>query len=676
MTFETAAFSVKSYVAAVIAYYVVLRVGFSQPQWALLTVYIVSQPLAGAVLSKALFRLFGTLLGGTAAVAFVPAFVNEPLALSFVLALWLGLCVYIARLDRTPRSYVFLLAGYTASIIGFPSVQTPGGVFNFAILRVQEIGIGIAAASCIHGFILPGTITKRLEARIRASVSDAERWSRAALAGRRDPELDRKRRRLIRDVNEIEQLLVHLPFDIARVAPRGRVIRAIQDQISWLLPLSGSVEDRIAEITEQSNGLPPEIGDLIRRVEAWLGEAPSGRDGNETARELVREAARLEATVAANGDWEWRRMLLLNLLARLADLVAAHQALRELVHHIGGERRGLSPEAEHLVAAAEGRSLHHDHGLALRSATGAVIAVFSVCAFWIASKWPSGGTAALLAGVACALFGGAPAPGVAVRRFFLGAVVGIAAAAVYGYALLPRVTDFVILVMVLAPFFLVFGALLARPPLTLFSLGGVLSFLTTVGVANVYQSDFNVFANSAIAILAGTGVSVIVIDMFSVVGSDVALARLFRAGFRDIAARAEGNARDTRRWTSRMIDRAALIAARLGSAAPGAPVYDELQGMRIGYIAGELHTLMRSLAASEERTALDEALRRIGEHYRRSDPSRRVTVGEPVLRAIDRAIIALIGSPRPDTRRSGVILLTGLRRSLFPDAHAFTGTRG
>src|ERR1700739_3953907 len=116
MTFETAVFSVKSYVAAVIAYYVALRVGFSQPQWALLTVYIVSQPLAGAVLSKALFRLLGTLLGGAAAVAFVPAFVNEPLVLSFVLALWLGLCVYVALLERTPRSYVFLLAGYTASI--------------------------------------------------------------------------------------------------------------------------------------------------------------------------------------------------------------------------------------------------------------------------------------------------------------------------------------------------------------------------------------------------------------------------------------------------------------------------------------------------------------------------------------------------------------------------------
>ena len=134
---EAALFSVKCFAAAMISYYISLRIGFSQPVWAVTTVYLVSQPLAGAVLSKALYRLLGTFLGGAAAVIFLPAFVNEPLVLSFVLALWLGLCIYIAQLDRTPRSYIFLLAGYTASVIGFPSVLAPAGIFNTAILRVQ-----------------------------------------------------------------------------------------------------------------------------------------------------------------------------------------------------------------------------------------------------------------------------------------------------------------------------------------------------------------------------------------------------------------------------------------------------------------------------------------------------------------------------------------------------------
>ncbi len=139
---EAGLFSLKIFASLIASYYISLRIGFSQPVWALSTVVFVSQPMAGQVLSKALYRMMGTVLGGAATVAFLPAFVNEPIALSFVLALWLGFCLYIALLDRTPRSYVFLLAGYTASIIGFPSVMLPGSIFNTAVLGARRAGVG------------------------------------------------------------------------------------------------------------------------------------------------------------------------------------------------------------------------------------------------------------------------------------------------------------------------------------------------------------------------------------------------------------------------------------------------------------------------------------------------------------------------------------------------------
>src|SRR5262249_17804332 len=151
----------------------------------------------------------------------------------------------------TPRSYVFLLAGYTASIIGFPSVLTPGNIFNTALLRVQEIGIGIVIATVVHGAVVPRTVTQRLQQQITGIVSRAEQWSRRALAGSRDAVLDHERRRLASDVNDIEQLSYHVAFDTARLVPRAGAIRALQDQLSWLLPLSGVIEDRIAEYIAQ-----------------------------------------------------------------------------------------------------------------------------------------------------------------------------------------------------------------------------------------------------------------------------------------------------------------------------------------------------------------------------------------------------------------------------------------
>ena len=59
---EAVLFSIKSFAAAIIAYYISLRIGFAQPVWAVTTVHLVSQPLAGAVVSKAFSRVLGTCL--------------------------------------------------------------------------------------------------------------------------------------------------------------------------------------------------------------------------------------------------------------------------------------------------------------------------------------------------------------------------------------------------------------------------------------------------------------------------------------------------------------------------------------------------------------------------------------------------------------------------------------
>jgi uncharacterized membrane protein YccC len=676
---EAVLFSAKCFAAAMISYYLSLSIGFSQPVWAVSTVYLVSQPLAGAVLSKSLYRLLGTFLGGAAAVILLPAFVNEPLVLSFALALWLGLCVYIAQLDRTPRSYIFLLAGYTASVIGFPAVLAPAGIFNTAILRVQEISIAVVAVSLVHGAVWPRTVATKLQERVTAIVNDSERWSRRALTGSRDPALDRDRRRLARDVNDIQELSAHLAFDTARLVPPERVVRALQDQLSWLLPLGGVVEDRIFECAAHRSGLPPPVAGLIARVDRWLGEDLSGPMRDAVAHELVADAAELEAALATEAQYGWREMLLVSLVARLGELVIVHRVLRELHHHImRGKLRGLSPEAVRLVAATAGRALHRDHVLALRSAFGTMVAVCVVCAFWIFTAWPSGAIAALIVGLACALFGSRPNPDVAIGRFFLGSLAGIAAAAGYGFVVLPRVTDFVMLALVLAPILLLLGSLLVRPALAMLALGGLIGFLNTVGIAATYQSDFAGFVNGSIAQIAGTAVSVVIIGIFHVVGADVAFARLLRAGFRDIAARADGKAPDTQRWTHRMLDRMALIAARAGSPAAqlAPPPYDALVGLRIGYLAGELHALLDTLSNSEERTALDAALRGISEHFRRIGPVEREPPEESLLDAIDRAMMAFAADPQADRRRRGLVMLTGLRRILFSAANPFMGTPG
>lgn len=669
---EPALYSVKCFVAAMLAYYVALRIGLTHPTWAVTTSYIVAQPLAGAVLSKAVFRVSGTILGAGAAVVLVPSFVNSPPVLSLALALWLGLCLYLALLDRTPRSYVFLLAGYTASIIGFPSVEAPAQIFTLALVRVQEITLGILCGSLIHGTILPRTVTSQLLARIDRMLSDAERWSAESLGGEGGEALARDRRRLAVDVNELHQLSTHLPFDTARLRPRVRLIRALQDQVSLLLPLASGVEDRLAALARLAGRIPPDIAALSEDVRAWLLD-PAGPQDEAAATALIGRAAALEP--ALDPPFRWEIALRLSVTARLAELIAAHRDARVLREQIRAPTaRPVSPSVARLLAAARSRALHRDRGLALRAALGAVLTVALGCAIWIATAWDQGAGAVTFAGVCCALFGNSDEPAPAVMRFFWGTLLGMVVAVVYDYAILPTVTDFVTLAAVLAPAAIMVGWFSGQAKTSFVTLGAVLGLFNSLGFADRYEPDFGGFVNSSLGLLLGTFFAAVTVGLFQTIGTEGSIKRLIQAGWRDLARRS--NARgvpDARGWVSRMLDRIGLLAPRLAArqADPGKPLLDVLVDMRIGLAVGELRGLRLS-ATPEEEALITPVLAGVARYFgslRFPDPQ---PPPPELLTCIDHAFVGLVYDPAADRRRAAVLALTTLRRNLFPDAPAFT----
>ena len=56
-------FSLKTFIAGMLALYIAFYFDLSRPYWALASVYIVSNPFVGATRSKALYRVLGTTLG-------------------------------------------------------------------------------------------------------------------------------------------------------------------------------------------------------------------------------------------------------------------------------------------------------------------------------------------------------------------------------------------------------------------------------------------------------------------------------------------------------------------------------------------------------------------------------------------------------------------------------------
>lgn len=668
-----ALFALKVYAAAMLALYVALWIGLPRPYWAVMTSFIIAQPLAGAVLSKAVFRVMGTIAGAAAAVVMVPPLSNAPELLSLAIALWLALCIFIALLDRTPRAYMFVLAGYSACLIALPSVEAPAEIFNVAILRVQEITVGILCGSLVHGVVFPGSVTAVLVRRVDATLRDAERWSRDSISEEEVPNLDAERRRLALDITEMHQLSAHLPFETARTAPRVRTIRALQDQLSLILPLAAGVDDRIKALAERGSVLPDAVGSLLADCRAWLQHPGDDREERHRQAEALRQrAAQLEPQTETGMGWD--SALLLNLLARLSSLVGAHRDCRDLRDQmVSPTWHPVSPRAAELLEGRSQRPLHRDVEGAARSAFSAALTIIAGCALWIGSGWQHGSIAVMLAGIFLALFASADDPVTPIRLFFIGTVVATLVGAIYAFAILPRIDGFPMLAAAFAPVLLVGGAIMMSPRYAVVALAAMLGLGSPTLLEAQYNSEFATYTNEAIAQIAGILFALVMVRLLQSAGLEGAIRRTLKAGWADIANRSSQNTPpNVSAWISRMLDRIGLLVPRLAARGddPGQPLYDALRDLRTGMVIGELRQLRLGLP-KEEGAVITPVLKDIGDYYRAMEPDRMPERPPEMLARIDRAVTELAGHASVSIRRAAVLALISLRRNIFPDAPAY-----
>jgi uncharacterized membrane protein YccC len=675
-----AIFSLKALAAALLAAYISFSIGLERPYWAFLTSYIVAAPLAGAVISKALFRVIGTFIGAAAAVIMVPPLAHSPELLTLAIASWLALCVFVSLLERTPRGYAFVLAGYTAVLIVLPAVNTPGEIFTDASLRVQEITIGILCGSLVHGVVFPGSVSTFLLGRVAMMLRDAERWSRDSLELEPDEAVEAERRRLAQDVTELHNLSIHLPYETSRPAPRVRAVRALQDQLSLLMPLGAAVADRVAALRER-DALGETAEALLADTRAWLdtfesaGEGAATREDRErVAEDLKARCLALEPEVTPTANWD--ALLRLSLGSRLSSLIDAHLDCRDLAEQLGTrDRKPVSARIPRLLEGRRNRELHRDVAGAARGAAGAAVTIILGCALWIGSGWNDGGTAVMLAGVFLALFSASDNPLAPLWMFFWGTLIASALGMLYAFAILPRVDGFPELAMTLAPPLLVLGSLMHSPRFAGIALPALLGMGSPFIIAVKYSDNFASFANGSLAQLLGVLFAIVMARLLQTAGLESAIRRTLRAGWRDIAERS--NLRgppDVRGWINRMLDRIAILSPRLALSGkhPGEPLYDVLRDLRTGVAIAELRQLRLELPP-ERGAPLTGVLAEVGAYYRRLEPDARAPADPELLGDIDRALHLFAADEDRSVRRQAALALVSLRRNLFPEAAALEG---
>jgi uncharacterized membrane protein YccC len=668
-------FSLNTFAAALIALYVAFSIGLPRPYWAMATAYIVSQPLSGALRSKGVYRLVGTIVGGAMAVALLPTLGDAPPLLCFTLALWVGLCLYVSLLDRTPRSYVFILAGYTAAIIGFPAAPTPGLVFITAVARVEEIGLGVISATLVHTLVAPQGVGPVLVSRINTWLKHAQGWTLDALAGRSDPGEEADRRRLAVDATEIRILSTHLPFDTTNLRDTTAVVRALQDRMTLLLPLISAVGDRLA-VLRAGGPLAPGLQGAIERTAAWGADPEAAQADAERLRERV-----LAQAPALDERAGWGEVVQDNLVDRLSLLIALVQDVRDLRASLqAGERRPPRTLVE-VDRARRASPLHRDRRLAVLSATAAIVAVLLCCVAWIGLGWTEGSLAAMNAAVFCSFFATQDDPAPAIRSFLWFTVLSVPVVALYQFAILPKIDGFVMLAAALAPVMIAIGYFVGDPRYTSRAMPVALGVSNGLALAETFTADFAGFANSELAQVIGLIAALMVTRVVRSVGVDWSARRILRAGWRELARMAAGGGPvDRTRFTVLMLDRAGLLVPRLALAAPRNvfTAAGSLGELRVGLNLDGLQRARRELVGDDARDALRRVLDGLARYYQRLATSSGPAGGgaafvplrppSALLEEMDAALASVLGEWGPEPVREGVRALVGLRRTLFPDA--------
>lgn len=656
-------FGLKLLAAVALTVWVALRFDLPRPYWALATVMAVAQPLTGATRSKAAYRLYGTAIGAAAGLVMVPNLVQAPELLTLAMATWVGVCLYLSVLDRTPRSYVLMLAGFTAPFVGFPNVSDPTSMFDVAVARVEEIGLGILCTSLILSILLQQSVAPAIQKQLGQWFSDAREWICAVLRGAPGSYTLAKRLRLACGATGLDAVITSLQYEATGREQSAGAVATLRQHMLMFLPVMSAIHDRVAAL-QQLQAMSPRLQQGLDELAHWISTWPPQDPGT---------ADRLRASFDAlmpryHCMPTWIELLTTSLLVRMKDLVDLRLDARTLEGYVI-EGRGIQQPLLFRYTAAAHAIRHQDRGIALLSGFAAFVSVLVAGAFWIASGWPDGASAPMLAAVASSFFAALDDPTPQIKNLGKAGVIAIVLDCFYLFVILPRVTTIEMLILVFAPLVLVCGFLINRPKTFLYGVGTGLVFFTLLALQDSYKADFSAFINSAIAVLFGIGTAILVTQLVRSVGAAWVARRLRRMNRNSLAdATRHGGPGDAMELAALMLDRIGLLATRLNALPPEDAEWtaELLSEVRVGINLVELDRSLPSLTAEETRMAAD-LMHAVGRHFE----GEALHPSQDLLAKLD-ACLRLFATDEACTRRHQALLgLTDLRRSLFPNAAPF-----
>ncbi|MFH3615954.1 FUSC family protein [Acinetobacter pittii] len=524
-------FALKTFIAGMLALFVSFELDLINPMWSIGTVLIIANPYSGMVSSKCVYRVVGTIGGAVIALTLTPHLINTPWIFTVVLSLWVGFALYVSLLDRTPRSYAFMLAGYSTAMIVFNAITyiDQYNIFDIALARVIEISIGVISSAVVSATILPMHIGSAIKQRVIKTLKDTENLFANLLNTDSQQNNTQLLAAITRDTTDIHALAVHLSYEKGELHGMTKPLQEMLHQISMVVANLVALSERIKQLKELRfiETHAEKLQQLSAHVVQFLEQKDLIIDENilQLPDEFESDFASLMESASTH-----QQVLVAAMKMDVRHFISNVLAVKVLWQRIQQGNKEIPDNITPMTTKYP--SLHRDHGVAIRGGISAVLITFIVTGVWIVSGWKAGFMMAQMGAVTACILTALDNPVPVLRIFIWGSITSAVLVFVYAFGIFPHVTTFWELGLVLLPMFLFAVSMMANQ--MLMPVGMVLGINTMMGLNlhNAYSMDAVSYLDSSFAMILGVLVSLIVIDVVRAMSPDTSASRILALHYR------------------------------------------------------------------------------------------------------------------------------------------------
>ena len=478
-------YALRNTLAMCLALWVAFVLQLDEPYWALTSAAVVSFPTVGGVISKSIGRIFGSLLGAMASLL-IAGCLNDPWLFTLSIASWLGLCTYISNHYQNNVSYAFALAGYTAAIIVFGTVNITDTqqIFDITQARVCEVITGILCGGLMM-MILPSTsdgetlLVSLRRMHLRLLEHAAMLWQ---------PEISLRMRTSHEGV--IGQILTMNLLRIQAFWSHYR-LRRQNNILNYMLHQQLRITSVISSLRRMLLNWPDHPENLATVLDQLLNEL---RDPTTNKYRL----AHILVAIAPQDPADYRHRAFFLRLRHFCWLYLRCSRWLQRLENATQASDDMEPPRVTSLAR------HTDSYEAAYNGLRTFLCIVIGCAYWIATQWDSGSSALTLIAISCVLYSSTPSPIKSITTLLKAVSLLFAFCFVMKFGLMIQIDDFWVFCAFLFPTLVTMQMMKLQNPPYAPLWGQLIVFMGSfLAVTNPPSYDYQGYINDSLAKIAG-----------------------------------------------------------------------------------------------------------------------------------------------------------------------------